>query len=208
VGTVVRDRLFAETQSEYVMCVDSHIMIAPGALNRLFAYLKANPGTRDLMQGPMLHDDLKTVSTHYDPVWNIGFYGAWGSDPRGHDPAAEPFDIDMCGLGLFVARREDWLGFNPRMTGFGGEEGYIHEKYRQAGRRTLCLPFLRWAHRFQRPFGVPYAMTWEDRVLNYLQGHRELGTGEDAMRQHFAELLGKEAATRMFDRAEAAIVGP
>ena len=51
-----------------------------------------------------------------------------------------PFAVPAQGMGLFSCRREAWLGFNPNFRGFGGEEFYIHEKYRQAGRRTVCLP--------------------------------------------------------------------
>lgn len=39
----------------------------------------------------------------------------------------------MQGLGIFACRRDVWPGFNPRLRGFGGEEGYIHEKFRRAG---------------------------------------------------------------------------
>ena len=76
----------------------------------------------------------------------------------------------MQGLGLFACRREAWPGFNPRFRGFGGEEGYLHEKVRRNGGRVLCLPALGWTHRFARPLGPPYRPTWEDRVRNYRIG--------------------------------------
>ena len=57
----------------------------------------------------------------------------WGDDPRGADPTAPGFDIPMHGLGLFACRRAAWPGFHPKFRGFGGEEGYIHEKFRQCG---------------------------------------------------------------------------
>ena len=56
-------------------------------------------------------------------------------------PDAEPFDIPMQGLGLFSCRKTAWPGFHPGFRGFGGEEGYIHEKFRQL-RRTLPVPAL------------------------------------------------------------------
>src|SRR5207237_2934286 len=90
----------------------------------------------------------KQIATHFDPVWRAQM---WGSDPRGQDPEGEPFEISMQGLGVFSCMKDDWLGFHPKFQGFGGEEGYIHEKFRQAGRRCLCLPWLRWMHRFSRP---------------------------------------------------------
>ena len=126
-------------------------------------------------------------------------YGCWAMDERGQDPDAPPFDIPMQGMGLFCCRRAAWPCFNEQFQGFGGEEGYIHEKFRQRGGRTLCLPFLRWIHRFNRPMGVPYNNSWEDRVRNYVIGFRELGLPTDELEQHYHELLG-DTARPMIDK--------
>jgi hypothetical protein len=88
-------------------------------------------------------------------------------------------------------RKDAWPGFNRHFRGFGGEEGYIHEKVRQMGGKTLCLPFLRWLHRFSRPQGVPYPLTWEDRIHNYVIGHRENGLDEAEIKEHFSAFVGK-----------------
>jgi hypothetical protein len=147
-GTAVRDVVFEEADSEFVLCMDCHVFIVSGAIKRLLGYLEADPDTRDLLQGPLLYDDLTKTGSHFHPAWRAGMYGYWESDPRADDPDGAPFDIPMHGLGLFACRRAAWPGFNPQFRGFGGEEGYIHEKFRRAGGRTLCLPFLRWIHRF------------------------------------------------------------
>ena len=198
-----RDRVFAEAAAPFVLCMDCHVFVVPGALRRVIDYFDANPQTSDLLQGPMIYDDLRKISTHFEPVWARGLYGDWASNPAGDDPDGPPFDIPMQGLGLFACRRDAWPGFNERFRGFGGEEGYIHEKIRRAGGRTLCLPFLRWMHRFQRPLGPPYRNTWEDRCHNYLIGFRELGLPTDAMEAHFAELLGEDLARRVLATARA-----
>ena len=64
----------------------------------------------------------------------------------------------------------------------------------------LCLPFLRWMHRFERPLGIPYPNTWEDRLHNYLVGFGELGLPTEALEAHFAELLGEKVAARIIQR--------
>ena len=161
-----------------------------GALARLIAYLKAHRDTRDLLHGPLLYDDLRSFSTHFAPEWRGGMYGTWATDPRGTDSEAEPFEIPMQGLGLFVCRRDAWPGFNPRLHGFGGEEGYMHEKVRRAGGRVLCLPFLRWVHRFGRSNGIQYRNVWEDRIRNYGLVHDELGWDLAPMFEHFREVAG------------------
>ncbi len=197
-GTAIRNAVFEEASSPSVLCVDSHVLIVPGALSKLISFLECDPDSRDLIQGPLIYDDLRARSTHMEPRWRAGMFGTWANDPRGDDPAAPGFDISMQGLGLFACRRAAWPGFNPKFRGFGGEEGYIHEKIRQRGGRTLCLPFLRWIHRFGRPLGAPYVNRWEDRMRNYLIGFTELGLDTTEMETHFAELLGAETSAKLF----------
>jgi GR25 family glycosyltransferase involved in LPS biosynthesis len=196
-GTSVRDIVFREANAAFVLCVDSHVLFAPGALRRLLDYITANPGTPDLLQGPLLYDDLRTLSTHMEPRWSCGMYGVWGTDERAADPDASPFEIVMQGLGVFGCRRSAWPGFNPRLKGFGSEEGYIQEKFRRAGGRTLCLPFLRWVHRFGRPMGARYENAWEDRIRNYMIVANELGRDCSDVVDHFRMHLGAETANRI-----------
>lgn len=113
-----------------------------------------------------------------------------GFQPVGMRPSDPPFEIPAMGLGTFCAHREGWLGFNEHAIGFGGEEGYIHEKYRQAGHRTLCVPFLRWVHRFGRPQGVPYPLTRWNKVRNYILEWKELGWDLDDIHDHFVTQVG------------------
>jgi hypothetical protein len=208
-GTAVRDLIFREAAGDFVLCVDSHVLFPPGALARLMEYCRRHPDSNDLLQGPLLWDDMK-LSTHLEPRWWPGelFYGYWAMDDRGADIESPPFEIAMHGLGVFACRREAWPGFNPRLNGFGGEEGYIHEKIRRAGGRALCLPFLRWGHRFERPMGVPYTCTYEDRVRNYLLIDDELGADPTPAIGHFEECIGKDAAQAMVQSVRAELAGP
>lgn len=187
-----RDLVFREATGDIVMCCDSHVLFPRDVIGRLKRFYDEHPDCDDLLQGPLLYDDGKVISTHLDPVWREEFYGIWATDPRGEDPEGEPFEIPMQGLGAFVCRRSAWLGFNPAFRGFGGEEGYIHEKFRQAGRRTLCLPWFRWMHRFGRPSGVPYRLTLDDKLRNYLIGHTELGLDLAPVLTHFSTRLPSE----------------
>jgi hypothetical protein len=187
-----RDLVFREATSDMVVCCDSHVLFPLGVLARLQEFALQNPECDDLLQGPMLYDDMKSISTHLDPAWREEFWGTWATDPRGLDPDNEPFEIPMQGLGAFACRKRAWLGFNPRFRGFGGEEGYIHEKFRQAGRRTLCLPWFRWLHRFGRPAGVPYRLTVDDKFRNYMIGHVELGLDLAVPIEHFSARLPQD----------------
>ncbi len=199
-GTAVRDKIFEEANSDAVLCIDSHVLIAPGAIFRLIKYFNDHPDCNDLLQGPLLHDDLSTKSTHFKPEWNRGMYGVWGYDKRGSENNGQAFDIPMQGLGLFACSKNGWPGFHPGFKGFGGEEGYIHEKFRQRGDRTLCLPFMLWLHRFERPGGVPYTVNWEDRIRNYMLGFQELGLDTQPVIDHFNDHLGEQATTNILHR--------
>ncbi len=192
-----KGRIFREASGDFVVCMDCHVLFEPGSLKRLFDYFRAEPDTPDLLQGPMVTDNLEKLLTHFEPVWSHGMYGRFAYDPAGDDPDGPPFDIPMQGLGVFACRRTAWVGFNPAFRGFGGEEGYLHEKFRQAGGRTLCLPFLRWLHRFGRPLGVPYPINWHDRFHNYFVGFREIGWPTAEMETYMVDLLGRTAATRL-----------
>jgi hypothetical protein len=206
-GTAVRDVIFREARSQYVLSMDSHVMFVPGSLARLIEFLKARPESNDLWQGPLVYDDLTTISTHFATEWCEGMYGTWRTDERGRDADGEPFEIPMQGLGVFVCRKEAWPGFNDRFRGFGGEEGYIHEKIRRGGGRAMCLPFLRWIHRFDRPMGTQYPVLWKDRIRNYLIGHDELGLDAKPVVEHFEQLLGAETARPLVEAVEREIAG-
>jgi hypothetical protein len=189
-STAVRDLIFRRARGDIVVVLDSHVLVRPGGIAAAVAQL-ADPTCRDLVQGPLVaYDGRSLIGTHWDPIWQQGMYGRWAHDDRGEDPDAEPFDIPLQGLGAFAARRAHWPGLNPHFSGFGGEEGYLHEKIRQAGGRTVCVPAFRWLHRFERPLGVSYPLRWEERVRNYVVGWSELGLPVDDVQTHFADFLG------------------
>lgn len=202
-GTAVRDIVMAESTSDYVLNLDCHVLLEPGAVAGLIRYFAENPDTNDLLQGPIVWDELSRCSTHMKPTWSAGFFGTWATDKRGKDPDNPPFEIPMQGLGLYACRRAAWPGFNPKFRGFGGEEGYLHEKFRQRGGKVLCLPFLRWLHRFYRPFGVPYKISWDDRIWNYLIGAKELNLDAQGVVEYFREYLGRGGHTLIDTIAQA-----
>ncbi|CAN5701185.1 hypothetical protein BH09CHL1_BH09CHL1_08450 [soil metagenome] len=209
VGTAAgRDLLFREGQGEAILCCDSHVLFVPGAIARLKQYYCDHPDTIDLLQGPILYDDTRNISTHFHPEWRDQMWGTWQTDERGIDPEGAPFEIPMQGLGSFSSRKAAWPGFNPAFRGFGGEEGYIHEKFRQRGGRSLCLPWFRWMHRFGRPKGVPYPLSVEDKFRNYIIGHTELGLDLTPIVSHFSAYLSAECIASILEDAEQYHVPP
>lgn len=180
-----KDATFRLASGMSVLTIDSHVLLANGAIESLLNYWKENPRSRDLIQGPLMMDDLNQVSTHFDDRWSSCMWGTWATDPRGIDPTAPPFEIMAQGTGLFSMLRTAWPGFNTLFRGFGGEEQYIHEKVRRRGGRVLCHPAVRWWHRFYRPGGVAYPLSSKDKAWNTIVGLTELGIPLDRARAEF-----------------------
>ena len=191
-STTTRNKIFSLSDTPYTLSIDSHVMIVPGALKKLIDYYDEGLDKGNLLQGPILYDDCKTISTHFDDKWGSYMWGQWQTDPKGLDENSPPFEIPAQGLGLYTCRTDSWLGYNKHFRGFGGEENYIHEKYRQHGKKTICLPFLRWMHRFNRPNGIPYTNDLKQRFKNYIIGHIELSLDMTNLKEHYKSILSKE----------------
>lgn len=196
-----RDRLFKEARGEIVLCIDCHVLLWPNALSRVLAYFADAVHARDMLHGVLAYDDAKSFATHMTPTWGAHMFGQWEDDPR-QRTTGFPFEIRMHGLGLFAMKRDCWVGFNPRFRGFGGEEGYVHDKVRKAGGKVVCHPELLWTHRFQRPKGVPYKNDLKDRFFNYLLGRHELGLPINDVFESFRDALTEEQMYELKEEVE------
>jgi glycosyltransferase involved in cell wall biosynthesis len=193
-----KNKIFEHARTPYVMSIDCHVLLQPKSLKKLINYFETGKDDGNLLQGPLIYDDMQNISTHFDLVWRGDMWGIWETDKRGLDINAEPFEIPAQGMGLFACRKDAWVGFNPLLRGFGGEEGYIHEKFRMKGKKAMCLPFLRWLHRFDRPNGIPYNLTYEDKIRNYFITFKELGRDLSEITETFQEHVGLEVIQNVY----------
>lgn len=169
-----RDHLVRLAETPWVLVMDPHVIVEPGGLDALMLAVADGSHDRDILAGPLLIDDGRGLWTHWRPDAPGRLWGEWETDPRAG--GAEAFDIPQQGLGLFAVHRDHWPGLHPLHRGFGAEEGYLHEVYRRAGGRCLCLPALKWRHQFRGPAnGAPYPRPAHDHPRNLLLHHRELG---------------------------------
>jgi len=196
-STCVKNKVFELADTPYVVCIDSHVLLEPGSIKKLIDFYDNGKDEGNLIQGPLVYDDFKNISTHFNLKWNDYMWGVWGTDNRGIKPENEPFEIQAQGCGLISCRKDSWLGYNKNFRGFGGEEGYIHEKYRKNGKKTLCLPFLRWMHRFGRPNGVTYPNNLKERFKNYLRGFLELEIPTKELEEHFSSIVTVDEISAM-----------
>jgi glycosyltransferase involved in cell wall biosynthesis len=214
--SAAKNRAIEIARGEFILCMDSHILLKPGTLDR-------TPQSDDLIQGPCLSNDLKMYGLSWRPGWRRQMWGMWNwimsesnyaalneteiarvqkinekGDFRIAELPTEPFEIWATGAGFFCCRRDSWLGFNPDFRAFGGETGYIQEKYRKAGLKVWCDPSKIWVHLFcNGGRKIPFPCHMIDRVRNYLIGFAELGLDTSEMENHFGPLLIKQAREKM-----------
>lgn len=112
-------------------------------------------------------------------------------------------EIPSQGMGLFTCRREAWLGFNKSFREFGGEEGYIHDKYHNAGRKTWCIPWLGWQHKDRKSERAEYPRRTEMMFRNYVLGHKENGRDMTELIEHYSTRIPADAMKRVLDDPEA-----
>jgi len=185
-----------EAVGKYVLIMDCHVMLQREALEYLLTYYRNNRNCKDLVQGPLLYDNLTNYSTHFEDKWRGNMYGVWSTNKKDYQ-AGKPFEINMQGMGLLSFEKKNWPGIHKGFKGFGGEEGYIAQKFRNNGGKNICIPQLGWWHRFGRPDGVKYPLTLEDRIWNYFLGWME-ATGKEECEvvrgaiDHFSESISKE----------------
>lgn len=181
---------------KYYIGLDCHILLLPNTIQSILSYFNKNIDCKNLIQGPLIYDDLKNISTHFEPGWSGGMYGKWQTDKDAFDLGV-PFEILMNGMGMFSCEVKNWPKINENFKGFGGEEWYIHEKIRANGGKVICIPQAQWMHRFARPNGIPFINTWEDRVRNYYIGWLELYHHPShpmvaSIKDHFISFISEE----------------
>ena len=205
-GTSARDEIFKIASGDYVIVLDCHVLLLPGAVGSLVDHWRSDPESKDILSGPLVYDSLEGVNTSFKPEWRSSMYGTWHCDREGME-SGKAFEIPMMGLGAFACRREAWPGFNEHFKGFGSEEGYIHEKFRLGGGRALCVPGFKWIHRFGRPDGTRYPLKIEDRIWNYIVGWMELHRDPEhevikGALDHFKDQYSTERMIEMIEQAK------
>lgn len=193
-GTATRTKIFNLSKTPYVLVIDPHVLIEPDGVSRLISFFDEGLDNGNLLQSPLLLEDHSIGPSKFNPQWRSGMLGTWDTDERVH--SGLPFEIDGQGLGLFACRKDSWLGFVKNHSGFGSEEITVNERFKVAGKTTLCLPWLKWLHRFERPSGAPYKNDYKDRVKNYFRNYFELNKPIFEIIEHFKTIGVSEEKMR------------
>jgi len=195
----VRNAAFEMASEPFVLVMDSHVLLYPDAIKKLKTWLKDHwEDAVNLIHGPIVMSSLNSSYTHYENRWRGQMWGIWPKAQKVRELPTEPIEIEMHGCGLFGCRKDSWLGFHPDCKGFDGVEGVIHEKYRKYGRKVLCLPFLKWVHKFRgKGEAIPYPNIVEERVRNFLLGFKEIGMNPAPIFKHFGSEMVSVAMSRL-----------
>jgi hypothetical protein len=204
-------KIVEHASGKYVLIIDCHVLIEKDGISKLLQYFSDNPDCKDLLQAPLWYDDLNNISTHFNTGWSGDMFGTWGTNKVEYDKGI-PFEIEMQGMGLLAFEKKSWPGINNHFKGFGAEEGYIAAKFKQNGGKNLCLPFLKWNHRFGRPNGVKYKLFLEDRIWNYFIGWLEITRDPNdimvlSIYNYFRNRIPKESLNNIFNDAKKLILG-
>ena len=178
---------FGKARGEWVLCLDSHVILTDDSVRKLYDWIRRpkNRFSRDLHYGVNLADDHRQYFSNLQIfnddqtalIGDDGVFGQWRTDPRAAPGMKQPFDVEGGGGWCFFARRDAFLniGFHPLMRGFGGEEGFLAERFRRAGQKVLCTPFVRGIHRYARLPGDQYFVSIEEKLRNHTIGWHDLG---------------------------------
>ena len=74
---------------KYILIIDCHVLLQQNAIESLLLYYHKNKNCKNLVQGPLLYDDLENVSTHFDPRWSGDMYGVWAISTKSARPTHE-----------------------------------------------------------------------------------------------------------------------
>jgi len=198
-----KNTVFENARGDYVLLLDSHVMLAPCAVDHLLHGIVMDTVGQDMWTGPLVNESAEVIATELLPELRGGMLGIWHTR-KTHEPT---YEIEAHGSAFMFMRRECWPGFSLRFYGFAGEEVYIHEKVRRNGGRVICHDALKWVHRFQR-FGVPitYRLTLNDKYRNLLVGAYEMNWAVGQVKDYFRKRLPEDQATVV--EAEVAAVCP
>jgi glycosyltransferase involved in cell wall biosynthesis len=185
-SAAAKQRAVEAAKNEWVLLIDSHVLLIDAmGIERIMQH----EDPENLYHGALSLDNLDRAYVEMEPVWRGLMWGIWGDAAtiKKFD-AWKSKEIWGHGMGLALFHKDFWPNFHPDMEGFGGEEGYIHEKYRKQGGKVISFPDMGWWHRFHNqsaPTRFPNLL--HERMRNYYIGFKDLGNTEqwEACKAHF-----------------------
>ena len=184
-----KDKVWEHAQGDYVLLLDSHVLLQPNVVGYLLNAIVANTVGKNMWVGPLLNESGGMTATELLPELRGHFFGVWHTNL---DPAPVR-EIHAHGSAFCFMQRKHYPFFSPYFKGFAGEEIYLHDKVRRNGGRVLCHRALGWVHRFDR-FGrnITYTLSLNDKMRNYMIAAYEMNWNIQQMREYFGKGLPED----------------
>lgn len=167
------DQVFDLARGDVVLVLQDPVRLRQGALRALRNYFERHPESRELVHGPLM-SGTRVVATHSNPYWRRNTWGIWSSDLRGRLTEGEAFAIPMQESGVFSCKRRAWPGMPPLWRGYGGEAGFLQDRFRRDGAQIVCLPGLQWERLAPVKPVIPRSPAATNVLRNHLAGAASL----------------------------------
>lgn len=171
-SSFVKYDAFKHATGDVILGLDCHVLLQQGFIDGLLAWWSENQGSPSLLTGPLVYNDLVSLSSHMAEEWRGSDFGTWATNGEALK-RGDPFTVPMQGMGCFSFWRTEAPHPNPDFRHFGAEEWYMAERTRRNGGKVICHPKLGWMHRFEWP-PRSFPMALDDKIVNYYRGWLEL----------------------------------
>ena len=196
-----KDSVWEHAKGEYVLLVDSHVLLAPCSVQYIIDAIDSDLIGKDLWTGPLLNERGHMIASELLPEWRGQFFGVWHTDPE--LPKIKIKEIEGHGSAYTLMKREHYPYFSKHFKGFSAEELYIHQKVRNNGGKCYVHLDLGWVHRFYRSKPITYSLTLNDKFHNYLVASYEMGWSIKQCCEYFAKNLPAEQHKSVMDGVKA-----
>lgn len=171
-SSFVKYDAFKHATGDVILGLDCHVLLKAGFIDKLLAWWANHKGSPSLLTGPLVYNDLVSLSTHMAEEWRGSDFGTWATNADALK-RGDPFLVPMQGMGCFSFWRTEAPQPNPGFRCFGAEEWYMAERTRRNGGKVICHPGMEWMHRFEWP-PRNFPMAIDDKIVNYYRGWLEL----------------------------------
>jgi hypothetical protein len=204
-SSFVKYDAFKHATGDVILGLDCHILLQTGFIDALLSWWGANQGSPNLLTGPLVYNDLVSLSSHLDETWRGNDFGIWATNHEALKKG-EPFEVPMQGMGCFSFWRDTAPHPNPEFRCFGAEEWYMAERTRINGGKVVCHPQMVWMHRFDWPPRT-FPMALNDKIMNYYRGWLELykDTSHPRMQEmtkHWLTLIPQDKLDELIKKAK------
>lgn len=167
------DQLFEQARGEVVLVLQDPVRLRHGSLQALDRFFACHPDSNALVHG-LTMSGKRVIATHSDPFWRRNSWGSRANKPSPRLGEGLPFVIPMQESGVFSCRRSAWPGMPSGWRGYGGEDGFLQERFRREGAQVVCLPGLQWERIAQVRPARPYSQQAVQVLRNHLAGAADL----------------------------------